>query len=258
MTWSLSPKLAYDTAETALSWAARLAAVHTGQPMQRLFKDLNIPVGAFLTGDPEVVGKLATLAGEARDRVLRGAFRLLSRYHVFRDESCSKSFATPRVRRICPLCLGEDGEMSAWRHRILWCFPSVGVCPDHGVALVTMPPERDCIDVRDAVDVLGGIDQAVAGLVERAVPDHVSWLNRRLADTIGEPDWLSGQTIAQVIEASEMVGSVFAHGHRTRVSVLPPELRHRAIDRGFAIVADPRSMSRGDTYAGIHTRRSKA
>lgn len=237
MTWSLSPKLAYDTAETALSWAGRLAAVHTGQPMQRLLKDLNIPFSAFLAGDPEVVGKLATLAGEARGRVLRGAFRLLSRYHVFRDESCSKSFVTPRVRRICPLCLREDGEMSEWRHRILWCFPCVGVCPDHGAALVTVPPERDGIDVRDAVDALGGIDQAAAGSEERTVPDYVLWLNQRLADTIGEPDWLSRQTIAQVIEASEMVGSVFEHGHRARVSVLSPELRHRAIDRGFAIVA---------------------
>lgn len=237
MTALLAPPLPYDPAETSLSWANRLAAVHTGQPVQRLLKDMGLSVPAFLTGEASVVGALAAVAGEDPDRVRHGAFRLLKRFNTFRGEDCHRSFASPRVRRFCPLCLRADGSMAAWRHHILWCFAAVGVCPEHGVGLLSVPADLDCIDIREAVDVVGGLGRATASLQDRPIPEYVSWLARRLDGARDDGNWLGTQTIAQVIDASEMMGAVLEHGHHVRVATLESELRHEAIARGFGVMA---------------------
>ncbi|GHE02988.1 hypothetical protein U879_18870 [Defluviimonas sp. 20V17] len=48
-------------------------------------------------------------------------------------------------------------------------------------------------------------------------------------------DWLDTQTLAQILNASEMLGTVREHGHDVWPTKLPPEKGEEAVDIGFSI-----------------------
>ena len=238
MTAALLPILRYDPSETAQSWAARLAAVHAGQPVNHLLKDMGVPASAFMKGDPEAIQALAVAGGQESEIVSRGAFLLRRRFRVLRGEPMGIGFAAPNVQRFCPHCLQEDGTTREWRHRILWCFDCIMTCPRHAVALACAPAGASSHDVRDVVHELGGLDDLAAASREVPVSDHVLWVSRRLQGQGQGDDWLASQSIAQVIDASEALGAVLEHGHAVRLGKLSREAREGAIVRGLGVLGE--------------------
>lgn len=228
----LSPHIAYDPAETTLSYAARLACFHTGQPFRRLVSDFGIRAVDFEGGDPEAVKTFAGLAGEADAVLQRGAIRLQRGYNLFRGEMIDQDVMTPRIAHYCPQCLEADGDVSRWKCRIFWCFRSVTVCPEHCCPLVESDGAPNVLDLRDAIDHPLKIGRSGPNGPAVALPDWQAWLNGRLIGVQDRP-WLADQTIGQILTASAMMGGVLSHGHRVRLSDLSREESSAATETGF-------------------------
>ncbi|WP_237064029.1 hypothetical protein [Loktanella sp. M215] len=70
-------------------------------------------------------------------------------------------------------------------------------------------------------------------------PDYLSWLRARIhRSTAGINKWLDGQTIEQVLAASEMLGGILQHGHNVAITRLTPEETEEATDSGFSIYTE--------------------
>ena len=231
----LTPDLPFDPEETLLSYADRLSMMHTGKGMERLLKDLGIHKEHFVSGRSEAVVPLADAIGRAPDLLLRSTIRVLQRGGSFRGEDISKPFLSPRAARFCPACLAEDGGAADWRFRLIWGFRHVMRCSRHDLWLqASATPNATAL--RLALDTS---PPATGHKAEPDAPAYVSWLQKRLSDTDHqEPVWLLGQTLEQILAASEMLGAILQHGHRVAVTKLLPAQTEEATDIGFAIYSE--------------------
>ena len=237
MTTMLRTCLAYESDETALSWLGRLAAVETGQPVNRILADLGVDRMGFLAGKRGPVRDFATAIGMDPATLLDGAFRILPRETAFRGEGLSKDFAAPWVRKVCLHCLRDDGQRKAWRHRILWCFRVAHSCPIHNDQLTDLD-DRQAVDIR-TLPVSKALDrqrQISADPVQ--TPRYLDWLDHRIARRNGHDDWTDGQTLEQVLAASEVLGAVLDYGHGVRLHSLSADKRGNALETGFGIYVD--------------------
>ncbi len=247
----LVPHIPYNRAETVQSYAARLSLIHTGQRASRLLEDCGVKPARFGIGHVEEIARFAEAAGVEIGVLLGGTIRALSRHNSFRDEDVSRQFLSPRVRQFCPHCLREDGPASKWHHRIVWCFSSIPICQRHGATLVEL--DDDAGDIGEAVEHAGGLEAAEA-LTQRAEGGrHLAWLHRRL-DMVPDTGWLDGQTLEQVLNASEMLGIVLEHGQDIRPVKLPRMERSRSLEIGFRIY----EQGSDAVYAALGDIRRKA
>ncbi len=241
MTTMLRTRLAYESDETALSLLGRLAAVETGQQVNRILADLSVDRIGFLVGRPGPVRDFATAIGMDSAMLLDGAFQVLPRETVFRGEGLSKDFADSWVRKVCLHCLRDDGERKAWRHRLLWCFRVAQSCPIHNVRLIDLDDGK-AADIR-TLQVSKALDwqMQVPGDSVRT-PRYLDWLDHRIARRDGHDDWTDGQTLEQVLAASEVLGAVLDHGHGVRLHSLTASERGTALERGFEIYVGETSI----------------
>lgn len=226
----LQPHFSQHPGETLLSYACRLAYLHTGQGLARLLGDLRISQAEFVAAAPEAVQAFAEATGGDADILTQSSIRLLHRYNVFRGEDFSRSFLPGRVVQFCPECLAEQGGRENWSCLIAWSFALVPVCSRHA-CLMTSVEEENLLDLRQM-----GVPEA--GMAERVtVGDHVRWLEARLA---GEhaAGWLQGQSIEQVLHSSEMLGMVLQHGEQIRPALLSRRQRSEAMEVGFLVYRD--------------------
>lgn len=220
----LTPHAPYDVTETVQSYSARLSMLHTGQRASRLLEDCGVKPARFAAGHPEEIVLFAKAVGEDIAALQAGTIRTLSRHNSFRDEDCSRQGLAPRVRQFCPHCLREDGPAAEWRHRLVWCFSLIPICLRHGSTLVEVA-RGDAVDHLDAVE----------ALTSRAeVGRHLHWLHNRLVGA-NNSGWLEGQSIEQVLNASEMLGIVLDHGRDVRPVRLSRLEKNTALETGFRI-----------------------
>lgn len=229
----LVPFLPYDPAETVQSYAGRLAMFHTGQRAARLLEDCGVKLARFAAGHSEEVAQFAEAVGEDPAGLEAGTIRTLSRYNRFRGEDCSRTVLSPRVRQFCPHCLREDGPVVEWRHRLEWCFWPVATCARHRSILIEVFGEG-VADIRDAVECADGLDVAEMASSGAEGGRCLAWLGDRLR-AARDPSWLDGQTIEQVLNASEMLGMVLDHGQDVRPARLTRLERCDALETGFRI-----------------------
>lgn len=232
---TLWPSLSYAPDETLLSYADRLSMMHTDCGMDRLIKDLGINIEHFTSGREDAVSAFAEAAGLRAEDAHKGAIRVFQRGASFRGETISKTFLSPRVARYCPVCLREDGDIADRRFRLIWGFRHVARCDVHSVWLEKVPFGGE-ISIRCALgrEVMGAQRSSTPDM-----PDYLSWLRARLTSgSPGEVKWLEGQTLEQVLAASEMLGAVLQHGHRVALKNLSSAEMEEAIDIGFSIYAD--------------------
>ena len=228
----LWPTLPFDPQETLTSYADRLSMFHTGRGMERLLRDNGINHEHFVSGRVDAVTGFAEATGHPVEEIRRNAIRVFQRGGEFRGEATSKSFLLPQAKRYCPACLAEDGGPADWKFRLIWGFRHVQRCDRHGVWLAaTGNAAASCMRVAMNEMVLGGPVQADA-----EQPSYIDWLRDRLERTCSEEhSWLTGQTLEQVLTASEMVGGVLQHGHKVKLSKLSPSETEEATDIGFSI-----------------------
>ena len=227
----LVPDVPYDPAETLQSWVAKLAAVHTGLGKDRILADLGIGGDDLARGGRDAISRLAEAIGVREDQLRAGTIVVRLRDVLFRGADFAKSSLSPRIDRICPACLVEDGRPQDRKHRLMWCLRQVRWCLRHGAPLHATVG-GPALDVRDV--------QTGAPLVSTraAPPVYAAWIADRLRGSGDASDFLSAQTIKQVIAASEMLGAVLMHGHDVRVTYLDDAAREAATDRGFECMCE--------------------
>lgn len=224
-----------DLEETLLSYTDRLSLMHTGKGMDRLLKDLGIHKEHFVSGRPGTVDLLAEATGHDADLLRRGAIRVHQLGASFRDKDISKTFLSPRAGRYCPECLSEDGVRDNRRFRLIWGFRHVARCGRHAVWLSDAP----CPSETNLRRSLGMSPLGEALRADNEAPEYLAWLAARLNDQapVGS-GWLAGQTLQQVLDASEMLGVVLEHGHKASPTKLTPAQTEEATDIGFSIYRD--------------------
>ena len=231
----LTPDLPLDHEETLLSYADRLSMMHTGRGMERLLKDLGINKEYFVSGRSEAVAALAEATGREVGHLARLSIRVFQQGASFRGEDISKAFLSPRAACYCPVCLAEDGNWQNHRFRLIWGFRHVARCDRHGVWL-SSTPRAQATNLRLS---LGTSPVCVAVDAGEETPEYLSWLSARLhARTEPELGWLEGQTIEQVLDASEMLGAVLEHGHKVTPTKLTPAQIEEVTDIGFSIYSE--------------------
>lgn len=232
---TLWPSLPLDPEETLLSYADRLSMLHSGRGMNRLVKDFGINTEHFISGRDDAVETFAEACGLPLNEVRRASIQRVSWGGSFRGEAISKGFLTPQAEWYCPACLAEDGCKAEWKARLIWGFRHVVRCDRHSAWLVAAPI-GGATNLREA---MGTAVPESAFTSNDETPMYVSWLRGRLFGA-GEPRhaWLNGQSLEQVLAASEMLGAVLEHGHKVALRKLSSAQVEDATDIGFSIYSE--------------------
>lgn len=232
---TLWPHLPIDPEETLLSYTDRLSMMHTGRGMERLIADCGIRKEHFIAGRADAIDLLAEATGHTVDDLQRNAIRIFQRAASFRGEDISKTSLSPRAVRYCPACLAEDGPKGERRQRLLWGFRHVSRCDRHSLWLADAPV-KDSTNLRTA---LGGSPLAPVVEAHEETPEYLCWLRERIHGVSCAHDpWLDGQSIEQILSASEMIGAILEHGHRVAVTKLNAAQTEEVTDIGFSIYRD--------------------
>lgn len=217
----LFPRLPFNADETPLSWAARLAAFHTGGRLMPFLNDLGIALRDLVSGGTEALVRLCDIADQDPEPVLHNTVRSTGvRQFLLRGETLSTEMITGPETRFCPACLAEDetGELrrdALRRGRLIWRLQTVRVCPLHHTPLI---PRRlgkwDDIAHELPVLVPEGRDEllALADIAMRRQPSPLQgYVLARLEGKLG-PAWADGQGLEQATRAAEMLGAVLQFG----------------------------------------------
>jgi hypothetical protein len=244
---ALSPHLPFDEDETPVSWAVRLAALHTGDAPARFLQDIGVDPRGLMDGNAMAIETLAAAGGADPVAVARNAVERLDDDHVrCRGEVFDRRLWLRQGLRFCMHCLQQDAGWSAKRNahklrlRFGWDFSFVERCQVHGVPLLSLP----------RADVLSKGLPFVADRVQwntlqrfHAHDDHElpSSLQRYALDRLNRlpgPAWLDGQRLDHAVRACEKLGAAALKGARARPSEFSASERTEAAERGFAIAAE--------------------
>ncbi|WP_051337358.1 TniQ family protein [Leisingera daeponensis] len=217
----LYPSLSFAHGETPLSWAARLAAFHTGGGLRPFLNDMDVPLMRLAGGHADAIRPLCELAGQDHKVVEYNTIRSLGRMRFsLRCEVFSKEFMTGAVTRFCPACLAEDESGANRPHarrraRLNWLFTPVRICPHHQLPLIQR--RRDAWDnkareLRVLVPETGAELLALAASSPKRPPSPLQDYVIGLLDGVKGPEWLDGQGIEQAVRATEVLGAVLKFG----------------------------------------------
>ncbi|RAP40404.1 hypothetical protein BYZ73_15090 [Rhodovulum viride] len=242
MTELLRPFLPFDPAETLLSWAARLAALHTGDRFVPFLRDFGIEPKSIVLNSEDAVERLCEVTGQdpavvAQNRLKRAGVRRFA----LRDEVFPLEFTKGAMTAFCPACLAEDdragGNMHAHRRgKLIWTLRHVLTCPVHGLPLVERRRESwDSIyhELSLLVPEEGESLAALAEGLERRAPSGLQdYLISRLEGGTG-PAWLDGQGIEQAARTTEVLGTLLEFGRDRVTSDLTLAERDEACRTGW-------------------------
>ncbi|MFW2588548.1 TniQ family protein [Sagittula sp. SSi028] len=238
---ALYPHIAIDPRETVLSYAARLAVIHTGMGIDRLLPDLGLRIEDLVLGKLDALDVFAGGVGVPVTDLIPSNLQAFGKDAIFRGEACQWSFIARNADKYCPVCLAEDGGPRDWKQRLIWCFAPVQRCACHGVWLERLPAST-----RTLQEALGTTDDFdVPRPTGTPTPGYLSWLQGRLEGTVEDDPWLAGQGLQQILDAALMLGVVMAEGHKVAPKTLPPERSEAAVETGFQIYAQgPKAVTK--------------
>lgn len=242
----LKPYLPFDPEETVLSWATRLAALHTGGGLVPFLHDLLIDMQQFVVEADTALDRLCELTGQDPAALEPNRIRRLDRrQYALRGEEFSVEFTKGRQTAFCPACLAADAngrkDPHAYRRgRLIWKFRAVRTCPEHGLPLI----ERCNMTWDDRYHELPvhapETGEALAALIdgmERRVPTGLqAYVIDRLHGKPG-PAWLDGQGIEQGARATEMVGALVLYGPKQSPRALTNDQWERAAQEGWSFTS---------------------
>lgn len=231
---ALRPHVPFDDRETHVSFAGRLAATHTGQPMRTFLSGLGIDPTGFSLGRDDELRSLASIAGVDPRALTRNAFQPGGLARTFRGDRCSRYFAEPKPYRICPTCVRETMGGRDLKVMLEWSFNALRSCSLHGTILEHLGAHARH-DLRDVP--AGRIGEANRKETVRhdEAPSYALWLVDRLHGVPENDEWMLGQSLEQVIGFSAVLGTVLLHDRHTGVQTLSAEDREVATEKGFGI-----------------------
>ncbi|MDF2234174.1 TniQ family protein [Albimonas sp. CAU 1670] len=244
---TLFPHLPFDPTETPLSFATRLAALHTGDRLTPFLTDLGIRADRLARGDETSVRRLCEVADVDREAALANtAIGGERRRYRLRGFDISAEFLANPATVFCPACLREDDARDpraalARRGRLAWTLRPVRTCPAHGIALVQRAPKGYDDKLHElavrAPERGEALDRLVDAAEARSVSPLQTYVERRLAGEAG-PAWLDAQSLEQSARACEMLGALVAVGPKASVSAFTSCDWDRAGRAGFAAAAE--------------------
>lgn len=250
---SLFPFVSPNASETGLSFAARLAAIHTGGRVVPFLNDLSINATSFARGEEGAIMALCERAAVPAEVMLantpvsigKGRYRL-------RGEIISADFLSNPQTAFCPQYLLADdrsGPEAAQVRvgRFEWPLGVVRTCSEHGMSLIERP-RRSWDDQFHELSVRvpergAALAALVATATRRSVSELQAYTTARLEGARAS-EWLDSQTLEQAVRATELLGSLIEFGTARKVSGLTSDDWDRAGRVGFEFT------SRGE--AGIH------
>ena len=225
---TLFPFLPFDPCETPLSFAARLAAFHTGGRLGPFLNDLGIKPTDLAAGAGGAVERLCNHAGVAADVVLHNTARNVApRRFDLRGATVSSAFFSSPDTVFCAACLLEDdaatGGDGMRRGRLTWTLRPVRTCRHHDIALHHRAP----VHWDDRFHELGvrvpergaALEDLAARAENRSVSPLQAYVTDRLEGRSG-PDWLDAQSLEQAVLATEMLGALVAFGAQPQLKAL--------------------------------------
>lgn len=259
---TLFPHLPFIEDETPQSWAARLAAFHTGGRLIPFLNDQNIPVRDFARGLPSAVMRLCECAGQDPEPVLKNTISAVGpRRFQLRGQEFSVEFTTGSVTRFCPHCLLEDqvGQIhpyASMRHRLFWRFMPVRVCPIHKLPLRDWREENWSKHLHE-VQALHTLLEREAVQLEADVPNAPSALQCYVVNRFeghAGPSWLDLQNVDHAVRATEMLGGLALFGAAQKASSMTQDMWDQAGRAAWNMVADGRSEIEGFLSAELRTK----
>ena len=217
----LMPSLPFNPDETPLSWAARMAAFHTGERLTPFLGDLGINSVAFTAGDLAATAKLCEAVGQDPAPVERNTVRRIGtrRYALQHLTITAEELCTPRTR-FCPACLASDEDstlpMRASRFgRLEWILSAVRTCPRHKIAL---------IDRRDGTwkgalrelsvfvpETRSELEKLANDQSYQAVSPLQTYVLERLVGKSNSP-WLDAMPLGLATSVTERLGAILKYG----------------------------------------------
>ncbi|PFG63990.1 TniQ protein [Thioclava sp. ES.031] len=233
----LAPQIPFDPQESPLSYAARLAGVHTGGRLVQFLKDFGIEPQDMAANKDEALSLLADLSGVALgDLRANAAVPVGKRTYDLRGELVAAEFLANPHTVFCPACLAED-DRSGWRRgHWEWSLSVVRTCSRHGIPLVRQAkgPWDDVFHELEYIVPERGED--LQALIKKAKPRSVSphqeYVIRRLNGKAG-PEWLDAQTLEQAVRATELLGVLVAYGPTQKLPELEADDWDHAGSIGF-------------------------
>ena len=226
-----------------MSWATRLAALHTGGDLISFLHDIGIPYGDMLVNRESAVERLCDLTGEDPSGIWPSAMRLVSwRNYTFGENAFTAEFLHGKNTMFCPACLAEDdagGSRPAVqrRGRTIWLLRPVRTCPRHHLPLIEREASlwSDCL--REMAVLVPQTGDALAHLAADLTPRAPSPLQDyclgRLAGKAGTA-WLDGQGIEHAFRTTEMLGVILTFGPKPNLHNLTEDDWDTAGRAGFA------------------------
>ena len=243
---SLAPKLALDDEETPFSYAARLAAFHTGGRPRLFLLEHGITPDALMRGKSDAVEQLAALGGADPAALLRNALvPIAGAKWQLRGEVFLRRLMARQAGYVCPLCLLDDAGAGAphpslLRDRLVWRFSIVATCPRHEVEIVSLVPRRGQLTRFELATEAANDWPTVRRLADNARPRAATPLQHyalaRL-DGVPGPAWLDGQGLDFAIRSCEVLGAVIAEGPKASLKRYGPDDWDRARTIGFEVAA---------------------
>jgi hypothetical protein len=238
----LRPELPYDPEETPISWATRLAALHTGESVVPFLHDIGIPTGDIRVNRESAIQRLCDLTGQDLELVRDNMVHVLAwRSYSYRGHAFSAEFLQGTETKFCPACLAEDdaqGRRPALdrKGRTIWLFRPVRTCPRHKIALMSRPDVEWHHFFKEMAIRVPERGRELASLVETRPTRDTSPLQDYVLsrfDGQAGPEWLDGQSVEQAVKATEMIGVVLAFGPKPNLKELTSDEWDTAGQAGF-------------------------
>jgi hypothetical protein len=244
---ALSPHLPFDEDETPVSWAVRLAALHTGDTPRRFLRDVGIDARELDNGDARAIARLAEVGGADPAALARNAIERLDGDLVrCRGEVFDNRLWLRQGLRFCMRCMQQDAGWSAKKNahklrlRFGWDFSFVTHCNIHGMRLHTLR-EADIWSQGLPFASNWELWDSIRWFESHMRPDDHSSLQLyalgRLNGVPG-PAWLDGQRLDLSVDACEKLGAAALKGARAYVSEFSLSEEARAKELGFSIAAE--------------------
>ena len=245
-------------AETATSFASRLAMRNGSRYAQDFVQDMRLAWHDIVAGRAEALEELAMLGRVELAALERHAIRLGDKHRRRRIGAETVHLKVVRHIRqhVCPLCLGKADAPTPGAP-VTWQLEPFRCCPIHAVALVELPRAEA---PRFMHDLAGRVDDnrdLIREAARDAEPVEVSGFDRYVTERILHgrqgASWLDGSDLACVWHTCETLGVILRHGPSIRVDRLRPADLAAATATGFDAIGDTRAGF-VDALRSIHAR----
>lgn len=243
----LSPHLAFESTESPLGFAARLAAFHIGDRTAPFLRDIGVSLSELARGQPQAIRLLAERAGVAPEDLKANAAQGVDKRHFdLRGENVSAEFLASPFTTFCPACLLADDRASGGRalfrlHQWTWQLRVVRTCPNHGLPLMRRKADFSGDRYHELAVMVpetgGRLEDLIAPLVPRTVSPLQNYTLRRLEGKAGTP-WLDGEGIEQAVRGSEMLGVLMLFGAKPNLDELTEDEWDQAGRVGYTFTSE--------------------